>query len=266
MSENTQYKNIAEILIRTLKLKTYPISIKLLKKSDKLYDKITKKNIETIKNTTLCQMIGIARYYHKAIYAESKSFLCVFGASAIGFIKTPERVISGNIILNRYSDNKNAAKKFQSSIYKLGNYKLFDLILVSPLDLTFYKPDVIIIYGDVPQISRIIHAFSTKTGEGLKTHIHADVGICSTVAYVYDFKKPYLDFPCAGERYYGGTQDNEIFIGLPSSYLLKVLNGFKFLNKTMGDFYPYKPFLDFIPKMPKKSYYVTEDDYRNNIL
>lgn len=247
-------KEMAKKLESALRLDTRPVAIKFYKDRKDLPIKPLQRKLN------LCQLVFMARNMGKANSGVADKMVCSFGAACAGLIKTPEPIASGRGAVGIYVKDEEAGKNFFGNTYKLGDEgKKFDGVYVAPLESIDVEPDIVVIHGNSAQIIRLIHANAYETGEKVSADTVAEGALCSSISYAMMYKKPRIDFPCAGERAFGGAQNHEIVFVTPYDRLEKIVENLEHTAKGGFSVYPAPSYMDFTPVMPS-AYSIQEED------
>ncbi|PMP70586.1 MAG: hypothetical protein C0187_05425 [Calditerrivibrio nitroreducens] len=227
------FEKLISTLNRTIIPQTSPVAVKIIKEAIELPKiKITNKKM------TICQQIAYARYYGWSTLATKENSFCVLGASCSGLIKTPERVLNGEVNCSIYQKDLNAAKKMQASMPRIdyGTIQVLTYPITRPLEGV--KPDIIVLYTNSAQTMRFIQAFLYKEGGEFTFKTSGDAGVCSRgVAEVYNTNRPNIEIPCLGDRRFAMAQDYEIIVSFPFDYIDELVEGLEATHKS-GIRYP----------------------------
>ncbi|MDK2820955.1 MAG: hypothetical protein PWP31_920 [Clostridia bacterium] len=232
-------------LTEVLHLDTGVLGIKLYKDKEAL--PISPGDIKV----NICQLVSAARHQGRAVSGIPESMVCAIGAACTGLIKTPERFKNGQAPLGRYVANVEAGKKFIANTFKLGDEgKIYDGIYIAPLEsYKNEKPDVVVMYANPAQTTRLIHCCLHETGEPVKADTVAEAALCSSIGFVLKEKKPIIGFPCVGDRTYGGTQKDELIFAAPFDMLEELVKNMESLLKGFGQLFPFAPYNAYTPTM-----------------
>jgi uncharacterized protein (DUF169 family) len=235
--EGEWLKAISDEYRRHLNLEGFPAAVKMIDKVEMLKEIHHKGRPVKIveKNLLICQLISQARFYGRVVAGIGESLsLCRLGGDAMGFeVDDYTHVYAGT-----YFAGEDAAKKMIAGMPKLerGKYKA---MLVGPLDRIPVEPDVVVIYGNVAQMLRIINGYLYDTGDRLDFSASGDAGLCSdTVAIPMITGKPHLAVPCNGGRLMSLPNQTDMACGIPFSELEHILEGIKFTGKNVPVMYP----------------------------
>ncbi len=234
------WKKASMTIRRHLNLATAPVAVKMLESTLMMMDI---KGLRQLKDTAPCHMATWARYYGEegVVGASSEGVKCVWGAACCGLIKSPDRLKEGCLAF-RFAKDSAAGKQIVSSMGVLGDEKkLFDALVMAPLDLTPLEPDVIVIYLTPAQALRLVIAFAYEQGEEVRSTITGQSSLCSSIAHAFREKSMVVDLPCVGDRRFGLVQEQEMLVAFHASRTEQILEG---LRATEGfSSHPFKPFV-----------------------
>jgi uncharacterized protein (DUF169 family) len=234
------WKAITEELRDKVYLPAYPIGLKLLVKPRELLEY---RDARLLTDTTPCHMAAVARYNRSdgIVGASSQGTKCLWGASCLGLVQTPARLSEGDLNLP-YTQNVEAARHLHENMYMLGNTgKRFSGVVMAPLDMMPFDPDVIVMYMSPARALRLVIAFAYAKGEAVSVRMTGQASLCSAIARAVDLNAVTVDMPCMGDRAYGLVQEFEVVVVFPGSRIDELMEG---LRNTEGvASYPYKPFL-----------------------
>ena len=235
--DQEKMRAISDEYRKYLSLEGFPAAVKMIEDPSMLADIHYKgKPVRSIsKNLLICQLISQARFYGRvaAGFAENLD-LCRLGADAMGFeVDDYTHVYAGT-----YFSSEEAARKMIEEMPKLqrGKYKA---MVVGPLDRIPVEPDVVVIYGNVAQMLRIINGYLYDTGNRLDFSASGDAGLCSdTVVIPMVTGKPHLAIPCNGGRLMSLPNQTEMACGIPFGEIEHVIEGIKFTGRNVPVMYP----------------------------
>ena len=234
------WKKASAAIRRHLNLATTPVAVKMLESTLMMMDI---KGLRQLRDTAPCHMATWARYYREEgiVGASSEGVKCVWGAACCGMIKSPERLKEG-YLASRFAKDSEAGKRIVSSMGVLGDEKkLFDALVMAPLDLTPLEPDVVVIYLTPAQALRLVIAFSYLRGEEVRSTITGQSSLCSSIAHAFRERGMVIDIPCVGDRRFGLVQEQEMLVAFHASRMEQILED---LQATEGfSSHPFKPFV-----------------------
>lgn len=227
-----------------LKLRSYPIALKLLKDQKDIPSFSIRPREDWGFHLSLCQAFGIVRRggflrlsQNKLSEKEKKLTIamlkedmwCFEPVIGLGIAEPPKYFLEG---YNRYPDDvatlnagaywaQNEFPRFRVG-YSIG-------VLIAPLHLASFQPDVIIIYADPIQVTLLTFASSYRTGEDIISKLSGHAACVYAVVPAAKENKPKVTLPCQGDRRHGTTQDYELIFSIPYSRFTEIIEGLKFL-------------------------------------
>ncbi len=225
---------------KAISLPASPVGVILLPQ-DKSLLKYT--DLKMLSSTAICQMAAAARHLREegVVGATSEAQRCVWGASCLGLIETPERLEEGDLNLV-FTKDQEAAARLHKAMAMLGNKgKLFSAVIMAPLDMMPEDPDAVIVYLTPAQALRLIIAFGYQKGEPINATMTGQASLCSAIALAVGEDKIAVDIPCMGDRTYGLVQEQELVMVFPASRMSDLLIGLR--NTEFIAPYPFRPFL-----------------------
>jgi uncharacterized protein (DUF169 family) len=221
----------AEELERRLRLKTYPLAIKLLE-GEKDIPGGAKRPLEDFGyHLSTCQALAASRRDGTPLAMLKEDMWCVEPVIGYGLAPAPDYFLQG---YNRFPEDvespqvgENYAQDFPC--LPVGKY----IGLVSaPLGTANFAPDLIIFYCDSTQLSLLLLAREYKDGHDLKC------SLSSHAACVYSVVPPLLtgqcqvSIPCRGDHYQAMAGDDELIFTVPKEKLEDLISGLRYLETT----------------------------------
>lgn len=155
MEEKIGKQTMVRHLEALLRLKTFPVALKLLENPEELTKNKWIRRPE--RKTTLCQLITIVRTFDWTMGATADDFALPLCASILGLAECPEEIKDGTIRSLTWCKTKEDGKKCEDSIPKIpvGKYKA---VVLAPLVYDPFEPDMVLIYANPAQMILIINA------------------------------------------------------------------------------------------------------------
>jgi len=235
--DSKRLKEITGEYKKYLNLEGFPVGVKMIEDVamlDEIYYKGKPVRVSK-KSLLVCQLISQARFYGRVTAGLGENLnLCRMGADAMGFdVDDYTHVYAGT-----YFSSKEAARRMIEGMPKFEKGK-YQGMLVGPLDRIPVDPDVVVVYGNVAQMLRIINGFVFDTGDRLEFSTSGDAGLCSdTVVIPKMTQKPHLAIPCNGGRLMSLPNQTEMACGIPLGEIEHILEGIKFTGKNVPVMYP----------------------------
>jgi uncharacterized protein (DUF169 family) len=223
MGNMDKTKEIAEVFIRTLALKLYPVGVKFCKSSEEL-----KAGMTPIEKLTFCQMVKLAAQGKWQLSCSKDQMGCFTAQLIFGFRPQGEKDVEHH--MKQFTDNREIAENIIAvkPKFKLGE---IEGILTGPLEN--FLPDLVILIVDSAQSLPLIEAYAVATGKDLSFRNGVSSALCSYGAVVsYQTKEPNLSIPCIGAKRYGLFQDYELVFTIPFELSKTIANTLLELEKT----------------------------------
>jgi len=190
------------------------------------------------KRLTICQQIAYSRMYSWSTCCTAETAHCVLGAGCTGLIEAPQRVVDGEVNNGIYQQDQSAAAAMQQGMPKVDSD--IAAVLTYPLSKPFegLEPELVVVYVNTAQAMRFVQAFLYHDGGEFCMKSSGDAGVCSrAVAQVALTGDPTIEIPCLGDRRFAMTQDHELCVGIPASWLEKTAVALQATHKA-GIRYP----------------------------
>ena len=218
------YKEASEKLKEVLNLENEIVGLKMLKNNDILegYNKEPK--------YTFCQFIMKAREGHKLL-ATADNIACANGASALGFISVPEKLMNGEFLSQLGTFEKEGAKETMGFLPRFEQNE-FSGIALSPLSEADYDPDIIIIETEPENIMWLGLATIYQGGGRLQFSSSISNGTCVDMAVIpFKTQKLNVSLGCYGCRNATNIPNKHMLAGFPGNGLINILESLDLLAK-----------------------------------
>jgi uncharacterized protein (DUF169 family) len=212
-------QKINEMLNRLIRPQTYPLSIKICKSESELPPKAKRPVRDLGYKVALCQALGLARRFRWAIAVGDEDQCCIGGAVTMGY--SPQ--LSSEFLPGQ--ENKQLEKSTCSHV------------LVAPVEITDFEPDMILLYCDPAQANRLAVGAIMGTRKEVPATAPGFQDCGDAIAKTIIADRCHFILASGGDRNFGGTQDNEVIFTIPISQLDAVLSGLEGSHK-MGFRYP----------------------------
>jgi uncharacterized protein (DUF169 family) len=250
MESKGKWETLVRRLEALLRLKTFPVAIKLLEDPEEL---ARNKWARRPKKLTLCQLISIVRTFDWTVGVTADDFPveCASIVGLVDFNGLPEELRNGTFRSLLWCKTREDGRRFEETIPRIpaGRYKA---IMLAPLVYDPFDPDIVLIYANPAQMILIINALQFEDYERLQFFCVGESSCSDAIAQCYLSSKPSLTIPCYGERRYGHAQDDELVMGLLPKDVEKAERNLEELYKR-GICYPVSyagSQLDISPVMP----------------
>jgi uncharacterized protein (DUF169 family) len=245
-----------DILLKYLRVKTHPLSVKYINSSAEIPEGIMRPGTMGVK-MALCQINTIARRWNMALAVTPEEVNCAaallaFGWGNLGELDREEELVNFMVSAGYIMDIDKARLSLKTQAFFNGENK-FDSkgLIVAPIDAGIIaEPDVILIYGNPAQIARLVQSMIYVEGGVIESRAHLGLScIGEMIEPVVSGKATYV-IPGRGERQLGMASDDEMAFALPTSKFQDLLTGLKETDEK-GTRYPIQPYLFFEPRFNK---------------
>ncbi len=234
-NHNTGWTTLIRKIEALLRLKTFPVGLKLLEDPEELAKNRWVRRPQA--KMTLCQLITVVRTFDWTVGATADDLLPLnVCASIIGLAEPPAQVKNGTFRSLVWCKTKEDARKCEEAIPRIPPGR-FRAVLLAPQVYGSFEPDLVLLYGNPAQMILIINALQFEDYERLQFFCVGESSCADAIAQCYLTGKPALTIPCYGERRYGHVQDDELAIALPPQHVEKVERNLEELYKR-GVQYP----------------------------
>jgi uncharacterized protein (DUF169 family) len=247
------WKEASDILLRYLRVKTYPLSIKFIKSSSEIPEGIMRPGTMGVK-MALCQINTIARRWNTGVAVTPEEVNCAaallaFGWGDLGDLNREEELVNFMVSAGYILDDDKAKSSLKTQPFFNGEKKFFSKgLVVAPIDSgVIEEPDVILIYGNPAQIVRLIQSMLYVEGGVIESRAHLGLSCVSEMIEPIVSKKAIYVVPGRGERQLGMAADDEMAFALPAMKLPDLLTGLRETDEK-GTRYPIQPYLFFEPR------------------
>ncbi len=242
----------ARFLMDNLRLKTFPLGVKLIRDPEEIPEKAKRPAIFLKKKITICQAVTMARNYGWLVALTADDIICVPALLAFGMTPAPDAKaeLSGLFCEVGFKNNKEISLDEVREMSLLEKDE-FEGILLFPLTKEVTQPDVIVIYANPAQISRLAQAATFNSSGRVKGSFGGKVECSEYLVCPMKTGEPRVVIPGLGDRIFSMTMDDEMVFSLPLSFLDDLVEGLKESGKKIGARYPITFYQNFQPEFPK---------------
>ncbi len=217
--------------------RTHPLGIELLNNVEDLPASIEMPE----RMGCIVQAINLSRRRGVVVGVTSKQFSCGIGLWTFGFARLKDGLDTYEAHLNyvldmNYYRNEEAARKGINESLRVkaflepGRYKA---MLITPLSKTASKPDIVLIYGNPAQISRLVAGAIYHSGGVVRSASHSGLSCASEVVIPFLNNQAQVIIPGTGERVTAMTQDDEMAFAIPADQFESLVDGLE-KHRTKG--------------------------------
>ncbi|MFX1502114.1 MAG: DUF169 domain-containing protein [Promethearchaeota archaeon] len=248
MIENLNiYQDYGKKLEALLRPQTFPIAIKLIKDISEVPANSKKPKSDLKVQIFICQAFKMARSYGWTMFITEEDCICRLARGLYGWDPITEEAkdFANQFSIGLYSKDLETSKKFQDHLYMLKENYLG--LVISPLTRTKILPDVVQIYGNPAQATRLIQSYLYIKGGVLDFTSTGRAGSCHEgVMKTIQMNEPQLVVLGNGDRVWGGVEDSEVMFSIPRNKLESIVEGLEATHKA-GLRYPIPKYMNYKP-------------------
>jgi uncharacterized protein (DUF169 family) len=242
----------AQFVYDDLRLKTLPVGVRFLKDQAAIPDGARRPAVFLKKRVTICQVMTMARNYGWQMAVTEEDLVCPLAALAFGFSSSlsPVEDMAEAFLTSQYKSgaDKSLKETAQMCFLEKGAWKA---LYVSPLQKMAQHPDVVVLYGNPAQISRLVQAATYDMEERIQGLFGGKVECPEYLIRPMVTGKPRVVLPGPGDRIFSMTGDDEMIFAFPYAFLDKLTEGLRESGKRVGARYPITFYQNFQPEFPK---------------
>ena len=224
-----------ETLEKLLRLKTYPLAIKLVEKEEDIPEGAVRPKRDCGYQYMTCGAFSESRHGGTMIAQTKQDMWCFEAALGYGFIEPLDFFLEGN---TRYPEkmisSPEAAKAWAQDFPRLEQGK-YEAIVSAPLATATFEPDLVMIYGDSAQVQQLLMARIWIDGNDIAPRLSGQGACVMSVTPTMLTGECYVAFPCPGDRRRAFAQDDELIFSAPTEMLPGLVKGLQaFHDKGIG--------------------------------
>jgi uncharacterized protein (DUF169 family) len=227
----SDFHKYGEELEQRLRLSTFPLAIKVLKKGEDIPEGVQRPRKDLGEQMALCHAFATSRREGTPLATFKEDMLCFEPVVGYGIEEPPELFLQGH---NRYpldvmslEAGANYAQEFPRLEY--GNIG----VLSAPLAATPFEPDVVMIYCNSEQLSLLLLARECQDGRNLPCNLSSHAACVYGVVPVIQSGQYHVAIPCRGDRYFFAMAGPDEFIFTVSrARLAELIKGLRHVSKS----------------------------------
>ncbi|HXE51559.1 MAG TPA: DUF169 domain-containing protein [Tepidisphaeraceae bacterium] len=233
--------DLAEQLDRLLKLRTFPIGMKLFE------DKAAMEAVPGLrrpakgKTFSTCQLVTQSRMAGFTLGITTENIPPFSSCSSVIGLDSPGEIYtSGRKMEGVWFENREAAAAHQAGMSRVE--PKYAGLAISPLRTArLDPPDVCQFYGNPAQMILFINGLQWRNYKRYDFSITGESACADSWGHALKTRTVSLSIPCFAERRYGGVADDEMLMACPPQDLQRAVTGLTGLSKA-GLRYPIMPF------------------------
>lgn len=231
MTDFRQYRETGDELERKLRLKTYPMALKLLKSEKEIPEGAIRPMKDLGHHLSLCQTFQLSRREGKTMAMLKEDHWCFEPVVGFGLGEPPAYFLEGHNRYPRDVATLEAGRRFAEELPRLPVGKSIGLVS-APLRSTNFEPDVVMIYCDSAQLCLLLLGREYKDGRNLKCAISGHAACVYGIVPALLSGDCQVAVPCRGDHYRAMTGDEEMIFTVPLAKLDDLMTGLRQIEKT----------------------------------
>ena len=212
-----------EEMERLLRLKTFPLAVKLLEKEDDIPEGTQRTLKDWGYHLALCQASSMARRDGTHIAMLKEDNWCFLPIIGYGFAEPPPYFLEGHSYFLRSTQTLELGR-IQAHNFPHLEFGKYLGIALAPLKTTNFKPDLVMIYCDSTQLTLLLKSIQyTGTQEAITCKLSANAVCVHAIVPVIQSGGYQVTPPCPGDRHRAMAQDDELVFTAPKEKLEKLI-------------------------------------------
>jgi uncharacterized protein (DUF169 family) len=194
----------------------------------------------------------MARRYGWKLALSRDDVCCAAALIAYGWAKQEPTLdeVAELMLAAQYAENREAARKQIEAIPRLPKGHCSTLLL-APLELADWDPDLVLVYGNAAQMMRLVQAATYHEGHSLQCSFGGRAASCAEgIIRGALTGECQLVLPGGGDRIFAMTADDELAFVAPVASLDRLLEGLSMSGRNVGLAYPIPVYQGFEPRFP----------------
>lgn len=231
MSDIHIYREYGEELERRLRLKTFPLAVKLLEKQGDIPNGAQRPLRDFGYHLSLCQSYQFSRRDGLLMAMLKQDNWCFEPVVGYGLQEPPQYFLEGYNRYPRDVGTLEAGRHYAEELPRLEVGKYIGVVSV-PLKTANFEPDVVMIYCDSTQLSLLLLGREWKDGYSLNCRISSHAACVYAVVPALLSGECQIAIPCRGDHYSAMAGDDEIILTVPKYKLKDLMDGLKYVEET----------------------------------
>ncbi len=264
MSNLKRFQDYGEELERRLRLKTYPLALRMLVAEKEIPAGAKRPLKDFGYHLSLCQVFQVSRREGKVMAMLKEDHWCFEPVVGYGLGEPPEYFLEGHNRYPRDVATLEAGRHYAKELPRLEVGKYIGLAS-APLRTTPFEPDAVMVYGDASQLCLLLLGREYKEGYNLKCSLSGHAACVYGVVPALQTGECQVAVPCRGDHYRAMAGDDEMIFTAPRGKLDDLMLGLRKIDETGSrlptgyGFRPEYPLLDSYKKIAQMMGYIEKD-------
>ena len=231
MTDVQYYREYAEELEGRLRLKTFPIAVKMIAREAEIPSEAKRPIRDMGHHLSLCQAFQLSRRAGETVAMLLEDNWCFEPVLGYGLAEPPTHFMEGHNRYPRDVATLEAGQHYAEQFPKLEPGKYVGIVS-APLAKSTFEPDVVMIYSDPAQLGLMLLAREYKKGYNLQCALSSHAACVYAIVPVLESGQCQVALPCRGDHYRAMAGDDEIIFTTPRSLLDELMEGLRHVNST----------------------------------
>jgi len=231
MADLKVYHEYGEELERELRLKTYPLAIKMLEKESDIPEGATRPLRDMGSHLSMCQAFQLARRGGQTVAVLLEDNWCFEPVVGFGLAEAPKEFEDGHNRFPRDVATLQAGSHYAQEFPRLPAGKYVG-VAAAPLRATNFEPDLVMTYCDSGQLNLLLLGREYKEGYNVKCALSSHAACVYAVVPALLDKQCQVAVPCRGDHYLAMAGDDEMIFSVPREELDDLMVGLRHVRST----------------------------------
>jgi uncharacterized protein (DUF169 family) len=231
MSQQSVWNEYGVELERRVRLKTFPLAVKLLKDEGDIPKEAQRPQRDLGQRLMLCQGFQLSRREGITVAMLREDMWCHEPVIGYGLQEPPDYFFKGHTRYPRDVATLEAGKHYAQEFPRL-EVGLYSGVVSAPLMSATFEPDVVMIYCDGAQLSLLLLAREWRDGYSLPSNLSSHAACVSAVIPAILNNQCHVALPCRGDHYSAMAADEEMIFTVPKGKLDDLIAGLRYVEKT----------------------------------
>lgn len=243
------YRTYGEELEKRLRLKTFPLAVKLLEKEEGVPEGAKRPLRDFGYHLDLCQGFALSRREGMLLAMLKEDMWCFEPVVGYGLAEPPAYFMEGHNRFPEDVETLKAGSNYAQEFPRLGVGKYIG-IASAPLRTANFEPDVVMIYCNSTQLGLLLLGREYKEGFNLKCRLSSHAACVYSVVPAIQNGECQVAIPCRGDHYIAMAGDDEMIFTVPQGKLEDLLSGLRHCEEY-GWRLPRDYYMRYEPKLPE---------------
>ena len=226
MTEFDVFHEYGQELEKQLRLKTFPIAVKLLQKEGDIPEGAIRPKRDLGRQLFLCQGFAMSRREGLLVAMLKEDMLCFEPAIGYGIAEPPDYFLEGNNRFPQDVETLEAGSDWAREFPRLEYGKYVGIVSAS-LVTTNFAPDAAVIYSNPSQVRLLLAGIAYKDGHDIVSTLSSHAACVYALVPLMQTGKCQVTIPCRGDQKAAVAQDDELIFSVPAGRLGDLIYGIR---------------------------------------